>query len=240
DYEDFYALVDAFHEITIDEYAEKYHEYIDTSTRLLAICYDVRHAYMGDREIALVDNNLDEDKQKWHGIKAPKKNVYYECNCLYPEMIFATIAINELINIRMMTLSKKNHSLYGAFIDKKVIWDKPIAVLRGFQSAFAECVRETLTPNLYSRWLTSTTKPYSSIHAMAGQYLDVINLAYIDMTKEKRLKSFTAITRRISDYWLDDEYQEIKRGVTQAAKLYGCAESEIQLRGIEYPDEIEW
>ena len=240
DFADFYALVDAFHEIAIYEDSEKNHEYIEASTRILSICYDVRHAYMGDRGIVLVDNNLDEDKKKRHDIKAPKQNVYYECNCLYPEMIFATITINELIDVRIKALTKKNHLSYDSHIDKKVIWDKTITVLRGFQSAFAECVRETLTPNLYSRWLSAITKPYIPMRSMALQYLDIINLKYIDMAKEKRLKSFTAITRRISDYWNDDEYQEVKSSVSRAAKIHGCPESEIGLRGVDYPDEIEW
>ena len=240
DFGDLFALVDSFHDITIDEYSEKYHEYIEASTRMLGICYDIRHAYMGDREIALVDNNLDEDKKKWHSIKAPNQNVYYECNCLYPEMIFAMITINELINVRIKALTKKNSLSYDLYIDKKVIWDKTITVLRGFQRAFTECVRETLTPNLYLRWLSSISKPYVPIHLMAKQYLDIINLKYIDMPKERRLKNFTAITRRIADYWNDDEYHEVKRGIAQAAKIHGCAESEIALRGVDYPDEIEW
>ncbi len=28
------------------------------STRVLGVCYDVRHAYQGDREIELVDNGM--------------------------------------------------------------------------------------------------------------------------------------------------------------------------------------
>ena len=240
DYNDFYCLVDAFHDLIIDEYSEKYHEYIEMSIRLLSVCYDVRHAYMGDREIAFVDNHLDEDKMKWHGMIASNKNVHYECNCLYPEMIYAMFAINELIDVRIRILLKKNHIYHDAYINKNVVFDKTIITLRGFQSAFAECVRETLTPNLYSRWLTSITTPYLPIYLMAKQYLDIINLKYINMTKEKRLKDFTAITRRISNYWNDAEYQAVKRDVSKAAKLHGCAESQIKLSRHNFPDEIEW
>ena len=48
DFDDFYSLVEAFFEITIDEFSEKYQKYISASTRLLGICYDIRHAYMGE------------------------------------------------------------------------------------------------------------------------------------------------------------------------------------------------
>ena len=77
DYYDFYNLVEAFHEITINEYSEKRHQYIEISTRVLGLCYDIRHAYQGDREVELVDNNMTEDKMKWHSSITPKSNVYW-------------------------------------------------------------------------------------------------------------------------------------------------------------------
>ncbi|UNC92047.1 DUF6904 family protein [Candidatus Contubernalis alkaliaceticus] len=53
-YVDLEALVTALHEITIDEYSEKNSNYIDISTRVLGLCYDVRHAMQGDREVELI------------------------------------------------------------------------------------------------------------------------------------------------------------------------------------------
>ncbi len=55
DFNDLYNLVEAFHEITINEYSEKHHRYIEISTRVLGLCYDIRHAYQGDREIELME-----------------------------------------------------------------------------------------------------------------------------------------------------------------------------------------
>ena len=54
-------------------------EYI-MQNHLYGFLYDVRHAYQGDREIKLIDNNLQEDKRQWHGIKkkdVTSKNMYY-------------------------------------------------------------------------------------------------------------------------------------------------------------------
>ena len=240
DYNDFYELVDAFHEVTIDEYSERHRSYYDVSIRLLGICYDIRHAYMGDREIAFVDNHMSEHKMAWHGVIAPQQNLHYECNILYTEMIFSMLVINELIDIRMQELVKSKHLLYKAYTDKKVIWDRTIIVLRGFQSAFAKCVQDTITPNSYSRWLKTITEPYINISSIATQYLDLITIKWIDWTKEKRLKTLTSITRRIADFWNDHEHNEIKKEVALAAREYNCSESEIRMRGYDYPDEIEW
>ena len=240
DFDDLYNLVDAFYEITLNEDSIKYREYIDVSTRLLGVCYDIRHAFQGDREIAFVDNHLSKETMEWHGIVAPEKNVYYQCNCLYPEMIFGMIVINELIDVRMKILTKKNYLYGNDYKDKSIIWDKTIITLRGFQCAFAECMKETFSPNLYSRWLNTINAPFISTASITGQYIDTINIEYINMTKEKRLKSITKITKRIANFWSDDKYHEVKRIISQAAKEYKCSEYDIRLTSVDYPDEIEW
>ena len=59
--------------------------------------YDLRHAYQGDREYTLVDNNLSESKRKWFGIKKSAvtgNNVYYSFNYILPELILDAILIN--------------------------------------------------------------------------------------------------------------------------------------------------
>lgn len=68
DYNDLDKLVDASYTITIDEYSEKNKSHVEISTRVLGLCYDVRHALQGDREVELVDNGMGEDKMKYHSI----------------------------------------------------------------------------------------------------------------------------------------------------------------------------
>lgn len=64
DYYDLDNLVEAFHTITVDEFSGEHSEYVEMSTRILSICYDIRHAYQGDREVVLMDNNMDEYKRR--------------------------------------------------------------------------------------------------------------------------------------------------------------------------------
>lgn len=59
DFFDLYALYDALHEVVGDDYEYPY--FYDVRLRVLALCYDLRHAFMGDREVAFVDNGLDEE-----------------------------------------------------------------------------------------------------------------------------------------------------------------------------------
>lgn len=239
DYNDLYNLAEAFHAITVDEYTEKHQSYIDMSTRVLGVCYDVRHAYQGDREVELVDNNMDEDKMKWHSIITPQSNVYYKCNCLYPEMFFVMLALNELVELRIRELTKTKY-IYKEALDKKVIWDDTIATIRVFQAEFVKCVREVLTEASFARWLKVMNGDYLDIKQIAGQYVDLLNIKYINMTEEKRLKNLTSIAKRIAEYRYDREHNEIKEVVAEAAKEYKCAEGNIRLQGIDYPKVIVW
>jgi hypothetical protein len=239
DFNDFYNLVEAFYEITISEYSEKHQQYIDISTRVLGLCYDIRHAYQGDRGIELVDNNMTEEQMKWHSVITPKTNVYYSCNYLYPEMFFVMLALNRLVELRIRDLTKTNY-IYKEAMDKKVIWDDTIATIRSFQAAFVKCIQDTLTSAAFSRWLNVMNNDYIRIENIAGQFVDLWNIKYINMTKEKRLKNLSVIAKRIAEFSNDSEHEEIKEVVMEAAKEYRCEPGAIRLHGIEYPAEFEW
>ncbi|MHB1484258.1 MAG: DUF6904 family protein [Saccharofermentanales bacterium] len=242
DYDDLENLVDAFHHITVDEYTDtkqKYQRYVDISTRVLGLCYDARHAYQGDRDVELVDNGMDDMKKKAHSIIASKKNVYYKFNYLYPEMFFVMIALNELVKVRIRDLTKAKYIFVEVF-DKNVIWDETIATIRSFQAGFVKCVKETISDALFSRWMKIMTDDNTGIERIAGQYVDLLNIKYIDMTKEDRLKNFTKIAKQIAEFDTFNDHSDIKDIVVEAAKEQGCSPENIQIKGIEYPEDIAW
>lgn len=239
DFNDLYNLVEAFHEIAIDEYSEKHHRYIEISTRVLGLCYDIRHAYQGDREVELVDNDMTEDKMKWHSIIAPKNNVYYSCNYLYPEMFVVMLALNELVELRIKDLTKTKF-IYKEAMDKKVIWDETIAIIRLFQAEFVKCVNGTFSDASFARWLNLMNGSYIGIEDIAGQYVDLLNIKYISMAKEKRMKNLSSIAKRIVEFSYDNEHKEIKEVVMEAAKEHQCEPGAIRLQGIDYPEDFEW
>jgi len=239
DYNDLCNLVEALHEISDLGDEVRLRGYHVMTTRVLGLCYDIRHAFQGDREVELVENGMDEDKMKWHKIITPKNNVYYSCNCLYPEMFYIMIALNSLIELRIRILTKKSYVFSEAF-DKNVIWDKSIAQMRILQAAFAECLKETVSEGTYSRLLNSLNSKYSNIEMLTHQYIDHLNIRYVSMTKEKRLKNLGSFARRIANFEYDDEHEKISMTVRDAAKLFDCMPGEIKIKGLDYPEEIEW
>lgn len=239
DFDDLYNLVDAIHEITVDEYSEKNQDYLEISTRVLGFCYDIRHSYQGDREIELVDNNLNVDKMKLHSLIATKSNVYYKNNYLYPEMFFVMLAMNELLDLRMQQLTKTRYPYIGNRY-KSLFWDDKIAIIRLFQAQFAECVKGILTEVSFKKWLKFMNEDYLDVRFIAHQYIDFLNIKYINMTKEKRIKNLNTIAKRIAEYRYDKDHDEIKEVITEAAREHDCAPGDIRLQGIEYPDEVIW
>ena len=87
DLDDFNDLVSAIYRMTgtSEEVGDLYES---VKNRLLGLCYDIRHAYMGDREIVLKDNVLGSNIKEEFGIHECNQNIYYSVNILYPEAIF--------------------------------------------------------------------------------------------------------------------------------------------------------
>jgi hypothetical protein len=74
DFMDFERLYDSLHNVVGDE--DEFISYETARMRVLGVCYDIRHALMGDREIEFVDNGMDEAKMRWLSAITPDKNVY--------------------------------------------------------------------------------------------------------------------------------------------------------------------
>ncbi len=239
DYDDLENLVTAFHLITINEYSENHSDCIDISTRVLGLCYDIRHAYQGDREVELVDNHMTVTLMKHHGIIVPTQNVYYSCKYLYPEMVFVMLSLNELVLRRMIDLTKGSY-LFKDPLDKRYVWDQTIATIRQFQSEFNICVKETLSEAAFARWISFMNRGHIEIENIAGQFIDVLNIKYIKMSKEKRLKSLSSMAKRIAEFRSDQEHEEIWNVVMAAAQEYQCDPGEIRLHRVDYPESFAW
>jgi hypothetical protein len=182
---------------------------------------------MGHREVIRRDNGINGE------------NVYYSCKYLYPEMCYAMMALNKLIKIRACKLAKKRYDI-ETHENPFVLWDSATASIRGLQTAFAECLREHLTQNTFTRWMNLMHEGASYVSDMVGQFLDVLNVQYLEYSTEKRKKELAKIAKRLAECYRDKEYLEIKSLVIQGAKDLGCAEEEIRFTDFDYPDDIDW
>lgn len=234
DFLDVEALYDALHVIVGEE--DEYVSYEAARIRVLAVCYDLRHALMGGRDIEFVDNGMDKDRMRNLSVITHDKNVYLKIHVLWPEMLFVTMALNDFVRLHAQKQAKGS---YDIMLDKRNIWDGSIAQVRLFQAAVAKCIKETVTPMSFTRIMNNLIFSHTWTDHYITQHLDVLNIRFIKMNKEKRLKSIPIMAKRLSDRH-DPEYREIKSVVLEGAKEFGCATGDITLEGIDYPEEFEW
>lgn len=240
DYDDLDMLLEALYTITIDESDEKYAKrYFDMSTRLLSLAYDIRHAIQGDREIEFVDNGINKEKLIQQKILAHNKNIYFSVNVFYPELIFELLAINELINIRMDMICKPKND-YEKPLNKMVVWDGTISILRLFQSQVNKAVKELLTENTYARWIKIMNDKYKSMAEILDPYLDQQNIKYINMTKENRIKKLSSLSKKIVEYEWDIDFMDLQMTMRLYALENNVPINNIEFDGIVYPEDFDW
>lgn len=222
DFYDFDQLYIALHEIVGEE--DEYTEYSAVRIRVLGFCYDLRHANMGDRKVVHVDNGLTNEILKYHGIVGVKKNLYLSFNTYLPEILFITMALNDFIKL----------------YEKKVkhpIWNETIATVRILQSKITGCLEKILTPHKF-KMMMNTINPYWQDYVnYATQYLDLLNIRFLDWDSEKRLKNINIIAKRLAEK--GEEYQSVKKDVYEAAVKNDTHPNEMELK-IDYPEEINW
>lgn len=229
---DFENLYESLHTVVGDE--SEFISYEAVRIRVLGVCYDLRHALMGHRDIEFVDNGMDADKMKWLSVITPDKNVYLKINVLWPEMLFVTMALNDFIQLYARKKARKS---YNVLLDTQTIWDASIAHVRIFQAAVAKCINETVSEASFSRMMKLMNKDHTGFAGYTTQYIDILNCRFLGLDKEKRLKSIPTMAKRLAEQ--GDEYRQVRDEVIAAAKEYNCPVNNIRPL-VDYPENIEW
>lgn len=220
---DFEELYESLHLIAGEE--GEYTGFGDVRIRVLGFCYDLRHAMMGNRGAKNVPSGLNRDRMRHLSFVGSEYNVYYQFEVLWPELLFVSFSLTELI-----TLYERKENVHA--------WDSSSASVRKFQAAVSSCLEKTLTEkkflNLKKYMRTDRVVSY---YKYATQYIDQLNIDFIEMNKEKRLNNISIIAKRIGER--DHRYMEVKHKVLEVANFHGVSTSEIRF-GEEYPEEIDW
>ncbi len=220
-----------------------------TSFRILGVCYDLRHCFMGDREIELVENSYHEHLQKYHEIIHPETNVHFSVNILWLEVMFMTLALDDFVNRykddktfnKMMKEEgfgpeQKDYFALRRFED--------IALVNLFQekvwNAFREACGEAAYKRLYKKarandYYYTVICNYSSF---CTHYLDTLEMKYIHSKPEKREKLLATLVRKIIVQ--GDDYEQVRREVTAYAKENGIELDQVRLAEEDYPEDLEW
>lgn len=216
---------------------DKYPTHSGVRLRIVSFCYSIRHTLMGERGINLMTNGMSTEKMKSQAIIAPVKNVYYSFNAVWPEILFNIMVLNDYILMEAKRLAQGSNS-DETMLAPKVAWDKSIALVRCFQAVVMAALQEILPPSSYTRLINTMSRGYIWFDHYATQYLDMIDTQYMEMDKEKRLKSLPALIKQLVER--PPEYYEVERAVGQYAREHNVAIEDVHLAEEDWPEKFEW
>lgn len=237
DYKTLYQLVEAMHNMT--EMEENYsHPYYGIQNQLLAICYDIRHAFMGDREVRMLDNGITEDLMKYHGVIAPKQNVYYSVNVLFPLAIFVAEAIPTICKYgRRYYPSKKSAE---PDLPLPPYWEylRDKGILENLRLGIFAAMAEVIGDDAAERIVREAEEGFPYFRGYAIQYVDKCNVELLSAPLEKRANKIKLIANRLMKRPV--AYQKMAAELMDAAKEYGCSIYQLRATTFDYPETIEW
>ena len=241
DFDTFYNMVDSIYHLT--GFAEDMNDpYYAVKMHLLGLCYELRHAFMGDRDVILEKNHLEAEKQEWHGIVAPKENLYYSVNMLFPEMIFLSLAVPQMYDVSSVNYGykyQKNRGNddrlpvipYAEFARDKANLD---VLFAGVWQALSEVVGDADTEKL----IFMKNRGMESYWNYLTQYVDRCNVEYMKTPVEKRKDKLRNVAKRLIKK--PDAYYRMESDLQYAAKEYHACVHELYDPRVEYPDVVEW
>ena len=247
DYDDLDELYDAVWALTVadEDFPEdkRMHGTADEqrmSTRLLALCYDIRHAYQGSRNIEFKDSGMHDWDAGYRDIPLVEKNVVYSVEVLYPEAMFEALALNYLMAKRARTLTKPGAIRLKDEWPTEVMLDMPSAIVRAYLAKLLAAVEKKATKGRFAR-IRKELGEYYYAAATYRQWVDIINDDYARMTKKQRAERLSTVVRDLAQCYRHEQYREMKASVDKAAKEYGCHHSELEIPGLfDWSYEPEW
>lgn len=238
DFLDFYNLVDSIYSMTgVEDDPNEYH--YGVKKRLLGVCYDIRHGYMGDRDILLEDNGMNLDKMKANNMITPKQNVYYSVNILFPEAIFVAAAVPRIYMYSScyygmrgqrakMDLQPKS---YANYLRDKSNLD---VLCAGIWQALGAVIGDEEIEKIISL-VQNNNESYINY---ATHYIDKCNIELYKTEVSKRRDKLRNIAKRIVKK--PQAYYKMEEELQYWAKEYKTNIYELQDPKLEYPDEVEW
>lgn len=150
DYLDLNQLYDAISALILDDYSYPGYEHV--RIYILSFLYDLRHAYQGEREAAVV-YDYNQDELKFLNVPQSTHHIYYSFHFPWANMIFVASALEDYKKkARNLTLYRRAIQLHSFLGDDKEYYQKlkekreyNIAVVTMFQEMIWACLKEIIS-----------------------------------------------------------------------------------------------
>lgn len=224
DYWDLDDLLHAIYEVVGDE--KRYFHFEGVRQRLLAVCLKLRQASKGAYGVDYIANGISKDTLKKIYAIFPEKNIYYRVNLFIPEVIFAALALNDFV------------ALYKETVDDSE-WNLAVTSIRKFQALVADAIAVFMPEDHYILFLTTLHSKSPLFHQYATQYVDILNLEYLSLSKEEREEHLTSFALRFLAE--DETYKVLIQQLLDVISVSKQALYEVELT-LKYPNDesIVW
>ncbi len=212
DYDDLQRLYDALTEIIGDE-SEPGRPYEMPALSILAICYELRHAWQGNRAVNFVANGLNEAVSQNLKTLGPRQNVYFTARIPLPEILFDVMALYDFIE------------LYDGKPDIPAL-DRDIQMVQLFQAEVMTAVCSVLEDAPAGRLLRLVYGQVPRFRQYYTHYVEMLNNRYLRLNREKRLQQIVPTARRISERGAD--YEHFAADLLATAAELDCPVSELE------------
>ena len=218
----------------------------DEEQRVLGVLYEIRHAYMGMRDINRCFNGVDHQSMESADKELPERNVEFSVPLMWPELAYFALAIDDMavkaIEHPKQLYKKLDKAVYEAVIERL---ESSIGLVKLFVSLVWLEMQRLIGKRRMARIHRNTVYgPYYGIEQispdMYPQYIDMLNIRYGNMKPEKRPQELGKIVRCLMDPFSDHKYNWMIRDIRTAAFQYDVDESEVDLFSNQYPEVMEW
>lgn len=209
------------------------------STRLLALCYDLRKAKYGSRNVEFVHSGLFDELAEWHGVPLVEKNVVYSVDIVYPEAMFELLALNYLIEKRRTFLHGSGQR--SPYDPDRSLLDPAICAVRRYQSLLLAAVEKEATSGRFDRIRNYATTGFLPFMArMYSQWLDILDCDWANMTRKQRLENMSTIVRDIAEHRQHPQYLEMKNDIDAFVRERGTCRENCEIPDLDWPNPLEW
>lgn len=246
DYQDLNALRNAIFRVSGDE--DESDGYDNARTYLLALCYDLRHAYMGDRGYLSVDNgsasmgdairclfdfgpNDDMEEMKKHYAGG---NLYFYENVVFTDAVYYALVLDEFLHLAEAKLpDDENIDPYEFQCDK--------ALIHHFQASIWRCLQTVIGDDACERIKKAIGRKRTIFQAYATPYLEQQNNLYRSIldTAEKPAALAHIIYQIIKK---PADYHRLELELLDFAEEHHTSPSNVNFdfSYLGAPDEIVW
>ncbi|MDO4384177.1 MAG: hypothetical protein Q4C18_06770 [Eubacteriales bacterium] len=243
EFDDFYEIVDCIYRMTgvSDSYDDPYW---GVKNRLLGICYEIRHAYQGDRNVILTENGVYKELMKQNSMILPQNNVHFSVEILFPEAVFVALSVSELYvfgHRYYKSRATKREEDRGLRTSRYSNYVRDQALLDLLSATILQALADVIGDDELEKLLKYRTRSYDMddlfLHYVT-HYIDKCNIEYLKTVPEKRKDKLRNIAKRIVQK--PASYEKMKMELEYAAQEYDCSIYELCDPKLEYPENIEW